>query len=204
MDSKTSDNNEIKRYALIALFITSYIPLFIIISLRQISDNSNYLHWGGFCKTAFYCFLSKFGLAAILIIISTVGVIGSAILFSNIREDADNGDNVIITKVKNRNNESIGYISTYIIPFINNSFNTWVDYIIFIGLMLLIYHIYIRSNMILVNPILNLKYSLIEFEYKRYDNCQIYNGIMITKNKGLDIKSKIKIYKIGFNLYYGK
>ena len=40
-------NNDLKKGAKFALFVSSYLPLFILVILRQLSDNYNYLHWGG-------------------------------------------------------------------------------------------------------------------------------------------------------------
>lgn len=44
---QTNQINRLYRIAELVLFITSYTPLFILIVLKQISENVTYLNWGG-------------------------------------------------------------------------------------------------------------------------------------------------------------
>lgn len=53
-------NNDLKKGAKFALFVSSYLPLFILVILRQLSDNYNYLHWGGISINSIKIFLSYF------------------------------------------------------------------------------------------------------------------------------------------------
>lgn len=50
---KSTKNNNLKPFVLLALFITSYIPLFVLIIIRQISENWQYMHWGGLNLASF-------------------------------------------------------------------------------------------------------------------------------------------------------
>ena len=60
----------------------------------------------------------------ISVFLCLIGLIGSIILLNKVRKDAVNGDNVIVERVNNRNSESIGYIATYIVPFLFQDFNS--------------------------------------------------------------------------------
>lgn len=44
---KATNNNKLRQGALFALFITSYIPLFLIVIAKQLKDGRDYLCWGG-------------------------------------------------------------------------------------------------------------------------------------------------------------
>lgn len=193
--------NNLNKYAQFVLFASSYIPLFILIVFKQISENISSLHWGGLNVDAISICLQKFGLSIFVVVIAAIGYIGYKLTFQKLEEDSPNGDNVTIVKIDNKNNESIGYIATYIVPFLFQSFNGWYAPCALIFLMTIIYRIYINSNLILINPVLSFRYSLFEIEYRRQDG-KIKNGLIIIKEKYIDEEDKIKIYEIGFKLFY--
>lgn len=202
----TSNNNGLRRGALFSLFVTSYIPLFAIVIGKQMKDGWEYMQWGGWNKEAFCCFLNNFGMACFLVIFSIVGIVGVVVLFNNLRKNLPNGQAVTITKISNRNSEAIGYIATYIVPFMASDFSSWFECIVFVVVMGLIYVIYTNSNMILINPILNIKYSLLDIEYKVIGDSvnDIHDALIITDTKDYIEKENYQIYQIGFKLYYGK
>ncbi len=117
---QTNQINRLYRIAELVLFITSYTPLFILIVLKQISENVTYLNWGGINRESINLFIEKFGFSFSLITISIFSLIGCRFLFSNFQKNINNGEIVILTDVRNRNSESIGYIATYIIPLFSN------------------------------------------------------------------------------------
>lgn len=199
---KNNKVNNLRKEAQFVLFVTSYLPLFILIILKQFSENYPYLHWGGFNLDAIIFCVQKFGLSIIFMTISAMGIVGCKFLFQNLERLSPNGDNVTVYKIDNKNSESIGYIATYIVPFLFQSFNGWYELAALLFLLLIIYRIYVNSNLILINPILSFKYSLFEIEYQQ-QNGKIRNGLIITKDRHLEEDSIIKIYEIGFKLFYG-
>jgi hypothetical protein len=60
--------------------------------------------------------------------------------------------------------------------------------------------------MILINPFLNLKYSLLEVDYCVVGDPsnEIHDALIITNTKDYKEKVNYNIYQIGFKLYYGK
>ena len=66
----------------------------------------------------------------------------------------------------------------------------------------LIYAIYTNSNMILINPLLSIWYSLLEIEYKLIGDSTgtTHDALIITYKENVDYQ----MYQIGFKLYYGK
>lgn len=139
----------------------------------------------------------------ILTVIVIIGYYGYLITFDNLEKVATNGDNVTVLNVNNKNSESVGYIATYIIPFLFQGFNGWYELLAFAFMMLIIYRIYINSNLILINPVLSFKYSIYEIEYQQ-QNGKFKNGLVISKNKYLEEDCIIKLYEIGFKLFYVK
>ncbi len=118
-----NDINNLHGLAQFALFVSSYLPLFILIIVRQVSENSEFFHYAGFTLAGLKTFALKFGLSAILILVSAVGLFGYWLTLGNIEEVAKNGNPVTVKDVKNKNSKAIGYIATYIIPFLFQSFS---------------------------------------------------------------------------------
>lgn len=201
-----TNNNRLRRGALFSLFATSYIPLFAIVIVKQVKDGWAYMYWGGWHKEALICFLSHFGMSFFLVVLSAVGVVGIKVLFHNLKKNLANGQVVKVTKISNRNSEAVGYIATYIVPFFASDFSSWFECAIFIVVMALIYKIYINSNMILINPLLSIWYSLLEVEYAivgdKTDSS--HDALIITDTKVFRENVNYQLYQIGFKLYYGK
>lgn len=58
-------------------------------------------------------FFEKFGLSTILIVLTTIGLIGLWLALMNVERASKNGIPVFVKDVKSKNSESIGYIATY-------------------------------------------------------------------------------------------
>ncbi len=201
IQGKNNHTNKLHGIAEFVLFATSYIPLFLLIVFKQSYENTNYLHWGGLDKISIILLFEKFGLSIFLLLVSVFSLFSCRLLFSNFEKSINNGENVILKDLKNRNSESIGYIATYIIPFIFQRFNNCYEVIAFIFLMVIIYRIYINSNLLLVNPILSFKYSIFEIEYEE-QNSKRRNGLIIIKDKYIQEDTIIKLYPIGYKLFF--
>lgn len=196
------ENVRPNRNSLLVLFISSYIPLFVLLILRQIKQNSDYLSLGDFKIEAVVLFFNKFSLSLFLIFVIIYGLIGIYILLNNYDKNIDNGDLVSVKKIENKNSESIAYISTYIVPFVFSDTNNLFDVFSIFIVLLMIFLIYTKSDMIIINPILNLKYSLFNIEYEKKGI--IKNCLLISLNKELNINDELKINQIKNNIYYGK
>lgn len=190
---------ELYGVAKFALFATSYAPLFVLVIIKQVHDNWNFLHYGGWNIESVTCFFSKFFISTLLLFILLFGFIGCYILFSNLKKKR--GDSVVVTEVNNKNSESIGYIATYIIPFVFQSFNSIYEVFSILCILAIIYNIYVNSNMLLINPFLNIfHYSIFEIQYKYKEKTK--SGLVIVHNSLIEEETTIKIYQIGFKLYY--
>ena len=94
--------NNLHGIAQFSLFVSSYLPLFLLLIVRQISVNSEYLNWAGFSWEAVMVFGAKFGLSAVLIFFSVIGAFGYWKTLANIEEVASseglsyNSNNIIV------------------------------------------------------------------------------------------------------------
>jgi hypothetical protein len=195
-----SQSNNLHGLAQFALFVTSYLPLFFLIAVRQVSENYDYLNWAGFSLLSIKTFFLKFGLTLVLTTCSIIGWVGYKITIRNVERVAQNGFPITVTDVKNKNSEAIGYIATYIIPFLFQSFNGWYECFSVLLLMYIIYRIYINSSLLLINPLLSIKFAIYEIEYQ--ENSKTKNGLIISKDKYLQEDTEIKLYEIGHKLYF--
>lgn len=187
--------------ATFVLFVTSYIPLFGLLILRQIKQNTEFLNFGGFQYINLLTAIEKFGLSYFFVSISVFGFIGMKFLLINLENKKSNGELVKITEVENKNSESISYISTYIIPFIFQDTNDLFDIVSIFIVLTIIFVIYTKSNMVVINPILSITHTLYQIDYTKKNRTK--KALLITKESDLDTDQEIKMNLITKNIYYG-
>lgn len=198
--------NRLGAMARFSLFSTSYSPLFLIMIIRQVSQHRGYLSWGGFDQESFQLLMKYFGLSIMLGIVITLGFAGIYVFVSRIGNSARiNGVKVQLKGVKNRNSESISYIGTYIIPFLFQDYSSLVDLVSVIILLTVIYFIYINSSLLLINPALNLRYSLYDVEFTDdigATDVTVKTGMVISRLKFLEDGEHVLFKNIGHKLYF--
>ena len=192
--------NSLRIVSKLLLFLTSYSPLFVCIIVRQLYYNRSFLHFVGFDKIDILCLLQKIGLSIFLGFLLVFVTLLTIIFIKNLRSISKNGNNVTVKSISNKNAESIGYIATYIIPFLFQSFDELGDIIPLLILLIIIYRIYVTSSLLLVNPVLNCRYSLFEMEYE--EKGEIKQGLMISPYRDIYESDNIKIFNIGYKLFY--
>lgn len=200
MNSNYAHVNSLHKWANFSLFVTSYTPLFILISLKQLHNNYQYLHWGGLNNSSFFLYMEKFALTTIFLLVVIFGLLGTKRTLNNINKRAKNGFPVTVVDLKNKNSESVNYIATYIIPFAFQAFSSWFELVSTIAIISVIYRIYVNSSLILVNPLLSFKYGLFEIQFKEGNNLR--NGMIISPNKFLTEDEIVQLYPIGHKMYY--
>ena len=186
---------------LIVMFITSYIPLFGLLVIRQIKQNFEYLNFVKINSNNILTAIEKFGLSYFFIIISLFGFFGLKMLLKNLDNNKNNGELVKISGIENKNSESISYISTYIVPFIFQDTNNIFDITSIFIVLIIIFFIYTKSNMIVINPILTITHTLYQIDFSKKG--QNKKGLLITQNEDIEIDQEIKINLITKSIYYG-
>ena len=167
----------LKNYIKWLLFLSSYVPLYLILLLFAWDSN----------RLIFYFLigLTASTIIALLIVLTALNSFEKTF--------------VKLKKVGPKNSEFISYIFTYILPFLSSNFSD-VKYIIAMaGIFLLIGFMYVRSNLIYTNPLLNLLgYDLYEIEDHK-ENIMV----LITKASYLKKETNVKVINIGKNVYLG-
>lgn len=200
-NSAYSGNQGLRKAVLFSLFATSYTPLFALVICRQLSQNIPTMEWSSEGWQFVGAIALKFGLTAILLSVIVAGVCGLMLSLHNIKRRAEsNARPVTITTSTNRSGEAISYIGTYILPFVFNQYDDWFDTIALLFLLAVIYRIYINSSLLLINPLLNMWYTLYEVSFVDADGTR--SGMMITKNQEIGDGDDASVYGLGKKLYY--
>lgn len=187
----------------LSLFCTSYAPLFAIIVIKQLLENADYLSFGGINMPAITNFVQKFGVSITLSVLIIFGLGGMYMFVSNMKElTENNGHKFVVRKIQNKNNESIGYVATYLVPFMFQSFSSPFEIMSFSVLLIVVYIIYTHSTLIIVNPLLNLKYSLFDIEFTDLKSGEDAQATFIADCHYVE-KGDVLISKsLGSNLYF--
>lgn len=194
---------DLKSGARFSLFLVSYMPLFTIMIFTQLYKYKQYLNYGGCNCKAFVIFIKYFGAVSILAGLSFFGLLGLYFLFKNVsRRTKTSGNSVTILDIDNKNSEAITYLFTYLIPFVFQDLSSVTNVFAVIILLIVTYIIYSNSSMLLINPTINIKYSIYMIEYNTSTNNKKKKGMIISKNRFLEEDDKIKIKKIGHKLFY--
>ena len=126
------------------LFLSSYAPLFAILAIRNSFQNRY-----------------------VSIALAALTVVSVAVLFIFVHyASALQHDRVLISSVLSRDGDAMSYIVTYLLPFLAVRFNEVAD-AISLGIALAVIGIlYVNSNMIYTNPVLNIAgYHIFDVEY---------------------------------------
>lgn len=193
--------NNLIGLAPLMLFLSSYVPLFVLIITRQILSNIDYLSWGGIKVEYILCMIKHFGMSIICLGLTILGLIGSWFVFENIKKRVENGHSFKINEISSMNDEPLSYIATYIIPLLFGDYNNIIDCVTIICVFYIIYRLYVRSKLILVNPILSLRYSIYCVKY--IDGDVQRQGILISCDNDILENDHVKMYNVGHQLFYG-
>ncbi len=193
--------NSLIGLAPLMLFLSSYIPLFGIIALRQFLSNIDYLNWGSFSMVGFMSFITHFGIASLCIVLIIIGSLGTYFVFELIKADAPNGNNSKVIEVTSMNDEALGYMATYVIPLLYQDYSNLMDFCTMFIIFVIIYKLYVNSKLLLVNPMISFKYSI--YSIKFIDGDVQRQAMLISPNKDILESDMVKLYNIGYQLFYG-
>jgi len=190
----------------LSFFISSYFPLFLIIIIRQIGQNLDFMYFAGFNLPAIKTLFIKYGVSIFFILISIFGLFGLYMFITKMKKLLkNNGDEFKVESIQNKNTESIGYIATYLLPLVFQTYSTFFDILQVVLLLLVMYIIYTHSNLIVVNPLLSLRYSLYDIGYCNIKSPEVIkNGIFIVNCHYLERGDILFSKKLtNTNLFYG-
>lgn len=127
----------------VLLFLSSYAPLFLIIAMRGWSD-SRYLGGG----------------------LAVVAIFSVVVLFIFIRNARKlTADKITVDSIISRDGDAMSYIVTYLLPFLAVKLSDVTDAASLGIVLFVIAVLYVNSNMIYTNPVLNIAgYHIFEIQ----------------------------------------
>lgn len=193
----------LKKGSLFSMFCLSYLPLFLLISLRIVFAKYDKLNYTDLNWCSIKTFLIEFGFVFVLLILSLYSILGTYLTFKNIKRNLSNADPIIVNSVEPKNEESLSYLATYVIPLVSSEKFGPFEYVLFGVLFFMYYKLYSSSSMILINPVLNIKYGLFSIEYFYTQKPEEKRKALIIFNqKWIDEGEKIYITKLSHRLYF--
>jgi hypothetical protein len=130
-----------------ALFLSSYAPLFAILSFENVGMH-NYL-------------ALAFGILTVL------GLAGVKLIIHESRRDTTSIPDRVVS-CQEHGDELMGYVSAYLIPFFDIDFSDWRHVVVLGAFLLLLGYLYVTTATIYVNPLLRpLGYRVYEVVLER-------------------------------------
>jgi hypothetical protein len=195
--------NATKLIPSIAIFISGYTPLFLIMMIKDITSINWYTHQFdtvtlGLDKIDFPVglFVKNPSVVWGLLMVSAISLL---LLWYVLKNITSNPFEITITSAKSRSSEVVNYTIPYMISFVAFDLSKWQDLlalIIFLGILCLLS---IRSQSIFINPILAaLGYGLYDCSYT--ENAKTKECVMLSP-KDLTTNDSVKYKKL--NNYMG-
>lgn len=139
----------------ILLFLSSYVPLFVIIGILVFQKN-----WP---VATIIFFLSACFASALWFYVHSYYRRRHKRAFSKLRD------------YRSRDSEAMSYIASYIVPFATFPLDGWTQIFALAVFLFVLLMLYVNSNMIYVNPLLNIAgYHLYEIEVEHGDHSHYY------------------------------
>lgn len=154
--------NRLNIFIKIFLFLTAYYPLFLILFVQNsnlidkiFSEGIKSIKWTSFNDSLIYGLI--------------VGLVFFVLLKLFIKfQKKSNTSQFRVIKIKDISHETLNYILTYLIAFLSLKLNDPKDIISILILLFIIGIIYVNSNLLYINPFLQLlNYSIYELTIKK-------------------------------------
>ena len=174
----------------IMLFISSYIPLYILLIIKNILERCTQKGRFTFSikqlKTAHYFDeINDYAIVTLLLLCA----ISFLYLIVSAKKDSGIHYYEIISIEDQTGNVYFNYISIYLLSCLGLTLNNIVDVFILVFLMIIVGYIYITNHMTYINPVLQfMGYKIFEGELKSKSTGNKIQSIIIVK-KGLAIKA---------------
>lgn len=201
--SNRRNQHLLKKGSLFAMFCLSYFPLFLLLSIKIFIENKKYVHFSNFNLVSIYIFFKHFGFVCILLILSLFAFIGTWLTFKNLSSKKANALPITVESIKSKNDEALSYLATYVIPLLAQGILGLYEYATFTILFLIYYKLYSTSSLIVINPVLNMKYGLYELDYTIGTSKKMCkNALVISKQKWIEEGDQLLILKLSHRLYF--
>ncbi len=175
----------LKKWVRFTLFLSAYSPLFALLGLRILLDNYTVItEWDMF----------SLGVSLIFIVI----IFSNFILYYLLRKSKkeDRYKHITVKHKENLNHIYLEYLITYIIPFFFFFYSNVKDIFLLFLLLIVVCFMYLKSNLIYVNPMINLfGYNLFKID-DPFQN----EYMLLTKQNKLLLDVSIKAVPVHENI----
>jgi hypothetical protein len=159
----------------IVLFSSSYAPLFLIMAFK-FGLAHHRLGLG-------MLLISAFSVASVHFYLRTAATLGC--------------DRVVVERISGKDTEAMSYIVTYLIPFLDIKIDEPSNYISLLLLFLVVAVLYVHSNLIYINPTLNMMgYHLFEIEIEGGKT-----SALLSKRSFVERGGKIPVISLGDQIF---
>lgn len=172
-----------KKYQELGLFVSSFIPLYLLIMCKILLEIINGNLSFNTLNTAMLCFL---------LLLSIFGII---VLVDCLKKCKHNAKQTItiISKTNSTDQYFLGYFSLFVLFAISFEIEMMSMAFVFIFVLVFIGIVYIKNDLYYVNPLLNiLGYSFYDIQYKTEDDEQIKQARVFFNGK-LDIGREYRV-----------
>lgn len=164
----------------ILLFISSFIPLYIMLIIKEIGRLTSSKN---FCKDNITIYV-YWTVLFLLLIVSIFGIIKIIVC------DKGNRTKSIEVNLEKQGDNVISYIMTYIVPLLSINPNDITNLIQNIFLFIIIGIIYVQQNLLFLNPI----FSLLNYKFYKNENNEIILSKLNIEELKLQKKEGRKVY----------
>lgn len=210
---KLHTQNIVATIVKLILFLSSYIPLLLIVILQMLRVSLENLKIPlnlamPNSKTCYNMWMNMWQLKYMphmlaLIIISLALVVLLKIIL-HCTKDPNLTTDIEIQQVNNINSNYItNYLSVYIFPFITLNMTSFDGIGTVIILTIIIGYVYIKNDILYINPVLNIifKYNIYSIEIN--ENAKLMEIILLSKKSRIELKidPNISAYRMGYNVF---
>ncbi|MBS5886682.1 hypothetical protein [Clostridium sp.] len=176
----------------IMLFISSYIPLYILLIVKNILERVTYGGNFTFSFSKEYIFFDEINDYAIIVLLILCLI---SYLYLSVKIKHTRGEKYykVISVQNETSNYYFNYISIYLLSCLGLTLNNIVDVFVLVFLMIIVGYIYISNKMTYINPTLNLMgYNVYNMTVESESTGKKIESIVIAKNN-VCFKSGIRI-----------
>jgi hypothetical protein len=165
----------------IGLFLSAYLPLFLILAIKN---------W--------------YSVTATLIVICVAIYSSVWFLVIWIRKK-ETSDSFRVFSVENKSKDALTYLVPYIISFIGFEMNKWQDLTALFVLLLILFIVYVNSDLLYINPLLALfNYQVYGVEVgKIADICDKKWMITVLSSDKIHVGDDLKVRDLSDNVFLG-
>jgi hypothetical protein len=171
---------KLRNWASIAMFVSSYAPLSVMILIQDI----DYQTWKLQNPIIDYSLLG----------LSVVSILALVLIMRNVRQ----GEIITLTRVGSKSGDLVSYTIPYMITFFAFKVSDHPAFVCFLLFMILMGFLTIRTQNTFINPLLAWKYSLYEVEFKR--GADEFEAVVLSKQR-LFRKQQCRVRQVADFIY---